>query len=62
MGLLSTIFVQGDSFVQEPEEQILADILQGSRLVFLVVSEATYNHDENARYFRVSLVISKSML
>jgi hypothetical protein len=55
MSVLSTIHATFDGPVVEPEEQVLFDIEECSRLVFMLVSEATYEHKGNFDYFRVSL-------
>ncbi|KIK63270.1 hypothetical protein GYMLUDRAFT_196894 [Collybiopsis luxurians FD-317 M1] len=38
--------------VIEPEEQVLADAIECTRLVFNVASDAIHNHPQNAEYFR----------
>jgi len=51
--VLSTIHTVYDGPVIEPEEQVLAEVLESTRLVFMIVSEAMIEHSENAEYFRV---------
>ncbi|KAK7049866.1 Beige protein-like 1 [Paramarasmius palmivorus] len=46
---------QASSPVSEPEEQVLADAIEGIRLVFMVASEAMYDHAENTDYFNTSV-------
>jgi hypothetical protein len=60
IGFLSALRVR-DSVVQEPEEQVLSEVLEGLRLVFAVLSEATHDHPQNAAYFRVCLLVLPCM-
>jgi hypothetical protein len=53
---------QASSPVSEPEEQVLADAIEGIRLAFMVASEAMYDHAENTDYFNVSGLHDKSLL
>lgn len=54
MSVLSTIQNRSDSLVVEPEEQVLAEVIQSTRLVFMIASEAMHEYPENDEYFRVS--------
>lgn len=54
MSLLSNIQDRPNALVVEPEEQVLSEIQESSRLVFINLSEAMNEHLENAEYFRVS--------
>jgi hypothetical protein len=54
MSVLSTVQATSVGPVIEPEEQILAEELQNTRLVFMIVSEAMHEHLENTEYFTVS--------
>jgi len=55
MSVLSTIqAVASEGLVIEPEEQVLAEGLQSTRLVFMIASEAMHQHSENTEYFNVS--------
>ncbi|EIN04780.1 beach-domain-containing protein [Punctularia strigosozonata HHB-11173 SS5] len=51
MGFLSTLRVR-DSLVKEPEEQVLQEVTEGVRLVFVVLSEAMHDHRQNTDYFK----------
>lgn len=53
MSVLSTIQSQQGPVV-EPEEQVLSEVLESTRLVFMIVSDAMHKHSENAEYFKVS--------
>lgn len=55
MSVLSTVQTACEGFIIEPEEQVLSDVQECSRLVFTLVSEAMHEHKENSVYFRVSL-------
>jgi hypothetical protein len=56
--LMSALAAMGTPNAQgpivEPPEQVLADTLECARLAFMVLSEAMYQHSENADYFNVS--------
>ncbi|KAG5645386.1 hypothetical protein DXG03_006339 [Asterophora parasitica] len=52
MSLLSNIQDRSSALVVEPEEQVLDEVLEGSRLVFTNISEALNDHAENVEYFR----------
>ncbi|KAF5370942.1 hypothetical protein D9615_009793 [Tricholomella constricta] len=52
MSLLSNIQDRTSSLVVEPEEQVLSEVLKGTRLIFTNLSEAMSDHAENAEYFR----------
>ncbi|KAJ7579061.1 beach-domain-containing protein [Mycena floridula] len=53
MSVLST--VQASSQVIEPEDQVLAELIEGTRLVFMILSEAINDHDENEDYFMINV-------
>lgn len=57
MSVLSTVQTAREGPVIEPEEQILSDAQECSRLVFTLASEAMYEHKENYDYFRVSFIL-----
>ncbi|GLB39117.1 hypothetical protein LshimejAT787_0602790 [Lyophyllum shimeji] len=52
MSLLSNIQDRSNSLVVEPEEQVLSEVLESTRLIFTNLSEAMNDHPENAEYFR----------
>ncbi|GLB40924.1 putative WD40 repeats [Lyophyllum shimeji] len=52
MSLLSNIQDRSNSLVVEPEEQVLSEVLESTRLIFTNLSEAMNDHTENAEYFR----------
>ncbi len=54
MNVLSTIQSCNDGPVREPDEQVLLEVLETIRMVFMIVSDAISDHPENAEYFRVS--------
>ena len=54
MSVLSTVQTAREGPVIEPEDQVLSDVQECSRLVFTLASEAMYEHKENSDYFRVS--------
>ena len=54
MSVLSTVQTAREGPVMEPEDQVLSDVQECSRLVFTLASEAMYEHKENYDYFRVS--------
>jgi hypothetical protein len=62
MSVLSTVQATSRGPVIEPEEQILADELQSTRLVFMIASEAMHEHVENTEYFNVSGVYDMSRI
>lgn len=39
--------------IVEPEEQVQQEVVQATRIVFMITSEAMFNHPENAAFFRV---------
>ncbi|KZT25814.1 beach-domain-containing protein [Neolentinus lepideus HHB14362 ss-1] len=51
MSVLSTVLVVQEGPVKEPEEQIVKNISEGTRLIFTILSEAIYEHSENYTYF-----------
>lgn len=53
MSVLSGIRDGANALVVEPEEQVLAEVLESTRLVFMNMSEAMNDHLENTEYFRV---------
>jgi hypothetical protein len=55
MSVLSTVQTAREGPVIEPEDQVLSDVQECSRLVFTLASEAIHEHKENSDYFRVSL-------
>ena len=55
MSVLSTIQAVREGPALGPDEEVLSDIQECSRLVFTLASEAMYEHLENSVYFRVSL-------
>ena len=50
------VVVVVDEAPQEVDEQqsLLADVVESTRLVFMILSEAMYKHPRNAEWFRVS--------
>jgi hypothetical protein len=62
MSVVSTVQTACEGPVIEPEEQVLSDVQECSRLVFTVVSEAMYEHKENSDYFRVSFLLPEHFL
>jgi hypothetical protein len=54
MSVLSMVQVTREGPVVEPEEQVLAEELRCTRLVFMIASEAMHEHVENTEYFNVS--------
>ncbi|KAF9067929.1 beach-domain-containing protein [Rhodocollybia butyracea] len=52
ISVLSNVQLSHSSPVIEPEEQVLADVIECTRVVFVVASEATNDHFQNAEYFR----------
>lgn len=55
ISVLSTVHQSNSGPVVEPEEQVLADVIECTRLVFNVASDAIYEHAENAEYFTSSV-------
>ncbi|KAF9029661.1 hypothetical protein BDZ89DRAFT_1159737 [Hymenopellis radicata] len=55
MSVLSTLRVAQDGPIHEPEEQILLEVLESIRLVFMIVSDAIHDSPENAEYFKESV-------
>lgn len=53
MSVLSGIRDGANALVVEPEEQVLEEVLESTRLVFMNMSEAMNDHLENTEYFRV---------
>jgi hypothetical protein len=62
MSVLSTVQTAREGPVIEPEDQVISDVQECSRLVFTLASEAMYEHKENSDYFRVSFVCTGSVL
>ncbi len=56
MSVLSTLRVAQEGPVHEPEEQILLEVLESIRMVFMIVSDAIHDHPENAEYFKVGVL------
>jgi hypothetical protein len=44
---------EGEFTVQEPEEQLQKEMLDGIRLALVILADAMYGHPDNARYFQV---------
>lgn len=55
MSVLSSLRVENDGPVQEPLDQILLEVLESIRMVFMIVSDAIHDNAENVEYFKVSL-------
>ncbi|KAF9014685.1 beach-domain-containing protein [Hymenopellis radicata] len=55
MSVLSTLRVAQEGPIHEPEEQILLEVLESIRLVFMIVSDAIHDYPENAEYFKESV-------
>lgn len=55
IGALSALHAPRQGPVAEPEEQVVEEMMEGARLVFAIASEAMWEHEENVRYFQVSL-------
>jgi hypothetical protein len=53
MSLLSSVQDRPHTVVVEPEEQVLLQVLETVRLIFVNLAEATNDHLENSEYFRV---------
>lgn len=53
MSVLSTLRVENDGPVQEPEEQILLEVLEAIRMVFMIMSDAVHDNALNTEYFKV---------
>ncbi|TFK55260.1 beach-domain-containing protein [Heliocybe sulcata] len=51
MNAMSTALIEEEGPVKEPEEQVLQNITEGTRLIFTILSEAIYEHSENYTYF-----------
>lgn len=52
ISVLSTVHHLNSGPVIEPEEQVLADMIECTRLVFSVASDALADHPQNIEYFR----------
>lgn len=57
MSVLSTLQMTREGPVMEPEERVLSEVQECSRLVFMLASEAVRDHKENSDYFRVCVLI-----
>lgn len=57
MSVLSTLQTTREGLVMEPEERVLSEVQECSRLVFMLASEAMRDHKENSDYFRVRVLI-----
>lgn len=57
MSLLSNVQKYTNALVVEPAGQTLSDVLETTRLIITDLSEAMYQHIENAEYFRVRMSI-----
>ncbi|EPQ51421.1 beach-domain-containing protein [Gloeophyllum trabeum ATCC 11539] len=55
MSVLSTVLAVQDGPVKEPEEQVVQNVKEASRYIFTILSEAMYEHNENATYFERSV-------
>ncbi|KAG7440786.1 beach-domain-containing protein [Guyanagaster necrorhizus] len=55
MNVLSTIQSCNGSPIHEPDEQVLLEVLETIRMVFMIVSDAINEHPENSEYFKVSV-------
>ncbi|KAK0199746.1 beach-domain-containing protein [Desarmillaria ectypa] len=55
MNVLSTIQSCNDGPVREPDEQVFLEVLETTRMVFMIVSDAINDHSENAEYFKTSV-------
>ncbi|KAG6816009.1 hypothetical protein H0H87_009501 [Tephrocybe sp. NHM501043] len=53
MSLLSNVQDGSNSTIVEPAEQVLADLLETTRLIIVDLSEAMHEHSENSEYFKV---------
>ena len=54
MSILATIQAMGEgSPVVEPKEQVVANSLEATRLVLVILSDAIDDHPENAEFFGV---------
>lgn len=57
MSVLSTIH---PTFSQETRNETAGpELLEATRLVFLILSEALHKHNENVTYFKVSPLLSR---
>jgi hypothetical protein len=61
MSVLSSIQTPG-SGADESEDEILTQVLETTRLVFVTISEAMYDFPDNADYFSVSSLFFSCML
>ncbi|KAG6877946.1 hypothetical protein C0993_001804 [Termitomyces sp. T159_Od127] len=52
MSLLSNVQNRSSALVVEPSKQMLADVIETTRLIITNLSEAIHQHTENAEYFR----------
>ena len=50
---LSTLHAPRQGPIAEPEEQVRAEMLEGTHLIFSIASEAMYDHEENYEFFQV---------
>ncbi|KAG5653218.1 hypothetical protein H0H81_001695 [Sphagnurus paluster] len=62
MSLLSNIQDRSGSLVVEPEEQVLSEVLESTRLIFMNLSEAMNDHAENAAYFQSQDIVGYGSL
>ncbi len=58
MSVLSTLRVAQDRCIHEPEAQILLEVLESIRPVFMIVSDVIHGHPESAEYFKVRVLIT----
>ncbi|KAF9006328.1 hypothetical protein BDZ89DRAFT_1144797 [Hymenopellis radicata] len=61
MSLLSTLLVAQEGPIHEPEEQILLEVLESIRLVFMIVSDAIHDYPENTNTSRCDSIGFKSL-
>jgi hypothetical protein len=53
---LSSMQIGCNGPVIEPTDQVLAEVLESARLVFMITSDAMYEHAANSEYFEVSSI------
>jgi hypothetical protein len=59
INILSTLCTyREENLTTERREQVLGEIIEAARLVFVIVSEAMYEDENNSQYFEVRLVAS----
>ncbi|KAF8882140.1 hypothetical protein BD779DRAFT_1544178 [Infundibulicybe gibba] len=55
MGVLSMVQEDPDPAIVEPEDQILKEVVESTRLVFVILSESLNDHPDNIEYFENSV-------